>query len=135
MNGCGDSIGTGGYGPTERYCHKLQECDLPGGTPSFVCRLVFKRLEMYVLQPAAVSQCIGRASCEQIQDESFVEQCLDYDPASFSCNGTVLHFCNTAHVCKNLNCDQACRQYVPATKSATCGYDSQAKNVRCLCTT
>jgi hypothetical protein len=129
----GARTGSTSSGPAAQLCARMLACGLIESIDQSSCQTALLGIEMYVVDAAQVSACLTAGTCQQVQDQTFLEQCLAYDVSSFRCSGSTLHFCNTSAQCADLSCDQGCRNYVPGTRSTSCGYDSQKAHDVCTC--
>ena len=120
-------------GPAAELCDKFEECSLVEPGLSEICEMSVGSMAMYVVDPSAVGACLAEATCEQIADDTFIQQCLAYDTTQFDCTGsTTLHVCNMSGACKDVDCSQACQQFFPGS-SAGCGLDSTDGYDKCIC--
>lgn len=147
--GCGGGGGGGGDGggaasPADFVCDKAVSCELFPGQYRDECMQQAKVLEMYVVDPAAVVDCLKPvATCEAISEvmtgdpnnpPAWLTTCLAYDTSSFQCSAdqSTLHVCNTSQKCKELNCQQACRD-AASLNARGCGIAGGATYPRCIC--
>ncbi len=129
----GARMGATSSGPAAQICDRMLSCGLIASADVGTCQAALRSMEMYVVDPPRVGTCLAGGTCQQIQDQAFLQQCLAYNTSSFRCSGTTLHFCDTFARCVDLACDQGCRNYVPGTSSASCGYDASKGYDACIC--
>jgi hypothetical protein len=114
--GCG-----GGGGPkltpeqkigASALCSKAANCagvSNPSSSDMNECMSIAAGALQIIPDPDAFSACINGLTCSELNTESKMRECVDFDKASFTCpGGDSLYGCNNAGKCTTISCPDVC---------------------------
>jgi hypothetical protein len=121
----------------ERVCKRIAECSdaLIRDEDVDDCALNANDSFASLLpDPDAIAQCIEHAQCADLvsDEQNPVLKCLDIDPRTTSCqDGTMLHVCNSAGTCSDVDCFGVCGAQSPGV--SLCAFDQDSGYDNCDC--